>query len=167
MGLENLIDAISEARKRIPHILCMLGGSGDLAGELRQRIKDRSLEYNVRLLGEIDDADLPAAYRAADFSVVPSQSLEGFGMTTIESLASGTPVLVTPVGGLPEVVAPLAPQCVFDDNSTATIAAVLCECLLGQRSVPTDEACREYATQNFSWPVIAAATRKVYQQAIK
>jgi len=167
MGLENLIDAIREVRKRIPDILCMLGGSGDLAGEIRQRIQDRSLEHNVRLLGRIDDADLPAAYRAADLSVVPSQSLEGFGMTTLESLALGTPVLVTPVGGLPEVVAPFAPQCVFDDSSAATMAAVLCECLLGKRYLPTDEACREYATQNFSWPVIAAATRKVYELAIQ
>ena len=87
-------------------------------------------------------------------------------MITLESLASGTPVLVTPVGGLPEVVSPLSPDCVFEDTTTESIAGALAECLAGRRTVPTSEECRAYAEENFSWPVIAGRTRIVYEEAI-
>jgi glycosyltransferase involved in cell wall biosynthesis len=166
MGLENLIDAVSTIRKSFPDVLLLLGGSGPIAGELKQRIETRGLSDQVRQLGRIEDSDLPMAYRAADFSVVPSQALEGFGMITLESLASGTPVLVTPVGGLPEVVSPLSPDCVFEDTTTESIAGALAECLAGKRTVPTSEECRAYAEENFAWPVIAGRTRIVYEEAI-
>ena len=55
----------------------------------------------------MDDVDLVSAYQAADVSVVPSIALEGFGLVALESLACGTPVVVTDCGGLPEAVAGL------------------------------------------------------------
>jgi glycosyltransferase involved in cell wall biosynthesis len=166
MGLENLIDAMKTVVLRQPEVLLLLGGSGPIAGELQQRIVELGLEPNVRLLGRIDDADLPLAYRAADLTVVPTQSLEGFGLITLESLASGTPVFVTPVGGLPEVVRPFAPQCVFDDASSDTMAAALIEALGGERSLPGPRECRAYAVEGFAWPRIAARVRAVYDEAV-
>jgi glycosyltransferase involved in cell wall biosynthesis len=167
MGLETLIDAARLVRSQVPDVLFLLAGSGPISGELRRRIAEHSLEENVRLLGRVDDADLPAAYRAADLSVVPSQALEGFGMITLESLASGTPVLVTPVGGLPEVVGPFAPECVFDGTTADSIADLLSEILKGRRVLPSSHACRSYATTGFSWPVIAERTRKVYEEVLQ
>ena len=74
------------------------------------------------MLGFVRESLLPTHYQAANVSIVPSQSLEGFGLTTVESLACGTPVLVTPVGGLTEVVGPLAPSCVLCGWSPDQIA---------------------------------------------
>ncbi len=166
MGLENLIDAVVNARKKVPDILVLLGGTGPLMAELRDRIASQGLEQNVRQLGRIEDENLPTAYRAADLSVVPTQALEGFGMITLESLASGTPVLVTPIGGLPEVILPFAPECVFAGTSSAVIAATLTDFLTGRSSLPTDQACRNYATAKFSWPVITRRIREVYADAL-
>ncbi len=167
MGLENLIDATQQVSRLVPDVLVLLAGSGPISGELGQRIIERGLEKNVKLLGRVDDVDLPTAYRAADLSIVPSQALEGFGMITLESLASGTPVLVTPVGGLTEVVRPFAPECIFEGTTTEIIAEMLGDFLLGKRTLPGSEACRCYATMNFSWPVIAEQTRNVYQEAMQ
>ena len=165
MGLENLIDAVRVAAASCPDVLLLLGGAGPLAADLHKRISEGGLERHVRLLGRIDEADLALAYRAADMTVVPTQALEGFGMITLESLASGTPVLVTPVGGLPEVVEPFAPECVFADASTETMAHVLVE-ILGERlRLPTDDACRAYALDRFAWPRIAREVRDVYDEA--
>jgi glycosyltransferase involved in cell wall biosynthesis len=166
MGLENLIDAVLDVRKQVPDILVLLGGTGPLVGELRDRIVSQGLEQNVRQLGRIEDENLPMAYRAADLSVVPTQALEGFGMITLESLASGTPVLVTPVGGLPEVILPFAPECVFAGTSSAVIAATLTDFLTGRLTLPTDQACRNFVTTNFSWPVITRRIREVYEEAL-
>jgi glycogen(starch) synthase len=166
MGLENLIDASRELVKTHPDLLVLLAGSGPIADDLARRISEYGLENNVRQLGRVDDDDLPVAYRAADFTVVPSQSLEGFGMITLESLASGTPVFVTPIGGLPEVIEPFAPQCVFDGVRTRDIQIGLGEALRGDRILPTSEVCRDYAASRFAWPVIAKQTRAVYEEAL-
>lgn len=167
MGLENLIDAIKLVRVQHPDVLLLLGGKGPLAAELQTRIETGQLQRNVRLLGRIEEADLPLAYRAADLSIVPTQSLEGFGMITLESLASGTPVLVTPIGGLPEVVQPFAPECVFTDTGTEAMTQTLLEVLDGSRPLPSEMACRSYATQNFAWPVIAKRVCEVYRHALR
>jgi glycogen(starch) synthase len=166
MGLENLLDAAKLLARQCPEVLILLGGSGPIATELQQRIVEFGLEKNVRHLGRIEDGDLPLAYRAADMTVVPSQSLEGFGLITIESLASGTPVYVTPVGGLPEIVAPFAPECVFADTTAGAMAAVLNQALRGERPIPSDQACRAFSSQNFSWPHIAQRVLTVYEEAI-
>ena len=166
MGLENLIDAAKQVSRMMPDVLILLGGTGPIADELQARIAEHGLNKTVRLLGRVDDADLPAAYRAADVSIVPSQSLEGFGLITLESLACGTPVLVTPVGGLPEVVQPFAPQCVLSGSSAEIIAEALQEFLLGKQMLPGSEECRNYAQGKFSWPVIARLTRGVYEEAL-
>ena len=166
MGLENLIDASRALIMTNPDLLVFLAGSGPISNELKLRIAEYGLDKSIRLLGRVDDADLPLAYRAADLTVVPSQTLEGFGMITLESLASGTAVFVSPIGGLPEVIGPFAPQCVFDGTSAKEIQVALAEALCGQRSLPTAEECRQYASKNFSWPVIAERIHAVYQEAL-
>ena len=165
MGLENLIDAARRVVAEAPDALFLIGGSGPLGPELAKRVREHGLEEHVRLLGRIPDDDLPAAYRAADMSLVPSQALEGFGLITLESLASGTPVVVTPVGGLPETVGPFAPQCVLADSSTEEMAAVLVAIVRGERRLPDSASCREYAVEGFSWPRIARRIRAVYDEA--
>ncbi len=99
----------SGRQRRIGAVRLFIGGKGPLQGVLESQIRSLGLGERVRMLGFISESLLPAHYQAADISIVPSQTLEGFGLTTLESLACGTPVLVTPVGGLTEVVGPLAP----------------------------------------------------------
>lgn len=166
MGLENLIDASRTIKEAIPDLLVMIAGTGPITGELRDRIASHGLDGAVKLIGRLEEDMLPVAYRAADVTIVPTQALEGFGMITLEALASGTPVIVTPVGGLPEVIKPFAPQCVLETTSEASIAEALKEFLKGSRRLPSSEECRFYATQNYSWQVIARKTRAVYEEAI-
>jgi glycosyltransferase involved in cell wall biosynthesis len=166
MGLEDLIDAARLLVRQCPDVLIFLGGSGPLSDELQKRIEEFNLQQNVKRLGRIHDLDLPIAYRAADITVVPSQSLEGFGLITLESLASGTPVFVTPVGGMPEIIKPFAPECIFASTSTIDIAQGLSDALQGKRPLPSDAACRAYSSDNFSWPKIAQRVRAVYDEAL-
>ena len=122
MGLENFIDAVDRLRKREPSILAVLAGTGPLAAELAELVDRKNLKDHVKLAGFIPDADLPLAYRAADLSVVPSVALEGFGLVVLESLAAGTPAVVTPVGGLPEVVSGLSKDLILEGSSVDHLA---------------------------------------------
>jgi glycosyltransferase involved in cell wall biosynthesis len=121
---------------------------------------------SVKLLGYVPDADLPLAYRAADITIVPSTSLEGFGLVAAESLAAGTPAVVTPVGGLPEVVRGLAPQWVLAGTAATDLAEGIIGALTGRLGGPGPDACAAYARANFDWPVIAARVRGVYAEAL-
>jgi glycosyltransferase involved in cell wall biosynthesis len=167
VGLDALIEAAVEVRQRVPDALIMIAGTGPMAAELSALIERRGLHDSVKLLGFIPDAQLPAAYRAADLTIVPSIALEGFGLSAVESLAAGTPCIVTPVGGLSEIVTPFAPQLVAASPLAADIAETLASTLLGQRDVPDSAACANYARATFDWPIIAARVRGVYEQVIR
>jgi glycosyltransferase involved in cell wall biosynthesis len=166
MGIEALIDAMFVVKQAVPDVLLTIAGKGPLEQQLQARIVARGLEQQIRLAGFIPDDTLPLWYAAADVTVVPTVSLEGFGLTTIESLAAGTPVLVTPVGGLPEAVAPLSPDLVLPSGGFHAIGAGISDALLGQRALPTASACREYARSRFDRPVVAAQVAQVYREAI-
>jgi len=167
MGLENLVKAVGFLVPRHPDLLLLLGGSGPLAGALQVLIHELGLQRNVSLLGRVPDAQLPLAYRAANISIVPTQALEGFGLVTIESLASGTPVFVTPVGGLTEILRSFAPQCIFSSTSAKTMAGELGEALRGERHMPTEAECRAYSVERFSWNTIASQVVDVYEEIFK
>jgi glycosyltransferase involved in cell wall biosynthesis len=165
VGVDTLIDAAAVLRARVPEALVLVAGTGPLRAELETRIAVRGLANHVRLLGFVPDERLPMAYRAADLSVVPTVALEGFGLITVESLAAGTPCVVTPVGGLGDVVAPLAPQLVTDSARADDVGATLAAALLGEIAVPSARECARYARDGFDWPVIADRVRDVYELA--
>jgi len=59
---------------------------------------------NVKVPGFIPDANLPELYNYADLFLMPSLTMESFGMTAIESLTCATSVIATKAGALPEVI---------------------------------------------------------------
>jgi glycosyltransferase involved in cell wall biosynthesis len=164
MGLENLIEAAGLVRESEPDALFLIAGTGPLEAELGGRIRAADLQDTVRLLGAIPEDSLPLAYRAADLTVVPTVRLEGFGMVVPESLAAGTPVLVTPVGGLPEAVAGLAADLVVPDSAPAVLADAFKRFLRGELRLPDESACRAYARARYDWPVVAGLTAAAYRE---
>jgi glycosyltransferase involved in cell wall biosynthesis len=157
---------MDEVRKRVPDALLLVAGKGPLERELTSLVRSLRLENHVQLLGFVPDQELPAAYRAADLTVVPSVAAEGFGLVVIESLAAGTPVLVTPVGGLPEVVRDLSPEMVLPATGACSLAEGLTAAFAGELALPDSNAARTYARARYDWPVVAARVRGVYVEAL-
>jgi glycosyltransferase involved in cell wall biosynthesis len=106
-----LLDALKEVRKDHPHEtpICLLVGRDGWKSEiLRRRLKETAFEQgSVRWIRNVPDADLPALYRGARFTVVPSLG-EGWGLAVRESLGQGTPCIASSKGGLLEAGADLA-----------------------------------------------------------
>lgn len=161
MGLDRLLVAMVEVRQKVPDVWLGIAGKGPIAEHLQQQIQDLDLADHVELLGFVPDDLLSVAYQAADLTIVPSLSLEGFGLILVESLAAGTPALSTPVGGMPEILRPLDEALVTDSTESSAIAARLIEFLQGDRCLPTRETCRQYAVQNFDWRIIAPQVKKI------
>ncbi|MFM2311614.1 MAG: hypothetical protein RLZZ04_890 [Cyanobacteriota bacterium] len=166
MGLENLIAAMTQVRDRYPDILLYIAGKGSLADALQTQINELELIDNVKLLGYIPDEQLPFCYRAANFSVVPTVALEGFGLIVVESLAAGTPVLGTPIGGIPEILRPFSADLVFEGYQPDQLAQGIIEALSGDRILPNSQACLDYAQTNYNWHKIAQEIKLVYQSVL-
>jgi glycosyltransferase involved in cell wall biosynthesis len=167
VGLDRLVEAMKTIQQSVPEVLLCIAGRGPLETALRKQIAEAGLEQNVRLLGFLPDEDLPLAYRAADINIVPTAALEGFGLTAAEALAAGTPSMVTPVGGLPEVVAGLSADLVFASCKPGDLSAGLIAALRGDIALPTSGQCRAYAEGHFSNGLSAARTAAVYREVLR
>jgi glycosyltransferase involved in cell wall biosynthesis len=112
MGLENLIEAfaMSAARNSGVNMKLLIAGRGELQSRLTQLIEKRGLSSTVRLMGFVPAQALLDQYAAADAFVLPTEELEGFGIVSLEALASNLPVIATPAGANPEVVGPICPE---------------------------------------------------------
>jgi glycosyltransferase involved in cell wall biosynthesis len=163
MGLDTLIVAWKRVVEAVPGATLLVIGDGSARDDLQHLAREVNVSDSVRFQGRVDDVDLVAAYQAADVSVVPSIALEGFGLVALESLACGTPVVVTDCGGLPEAVAGLDPSLVVQSSSAGALADRLTAGARG--ALPDRNACRSYA-QGFSWSASARANQAVYERVL-
>jgi glycosyltransferase involved in cell wall biosynthesis len=156
MGLENLILAMKGAAAKRGDILLTVGGEGPLAEKLQNMAREVGVGDFVRFTGFIPERELPSYYQMADLFILPTKDLEGFGMVTVEALASGLPVLGTPVGGTREILAHLGPEFLFADSTPASMAELILKTI--QTWASDSEAytqislkCRNIAEKNYSW----------------
>ena len=161
MGISQLLNAIALIKPKVPEVWLAIAGKGSLRETLEKQAKELGLNHHVKFLGYLPDEQLPIAYQAADLTVVPSQSLEGFGLIVLESLACGTPVLCTPVGGMPEILTPFSPELITESITEKAIANKLESLLKTELKLPSRNACCDYADTHFNWQNIAQRVRKV------
>jgi glycosyltransferase involved in cell wall biosynthesis len=166
MGLDRLIDAMAKVVQTHRDALLLIAGDGHMGKVLRNQVSELGLTQHIRFLGFVSEDQLPLLYRAAELNVVPTLALEGFGLTTVEALASGTPSIVAPVGGLPEVVGDLSHDLIFCSSSAEDIADRLKMVLGGQLDLPEEKMCRDYVEARYSVKHAASAVAAVYREML-
>jgi glycosyltransferase involved in cell wall biosynthesis len=104
-GVPVLVEAFAEVCRRTPQARLVLAGGGDAVPDHLEQARRLGLSGRVTWAGELAPAELARAYRAATMLVLPSlTAAESFGMTLIEAMASGRPVVGSDVGGIPSVI---------------------------------------------------------------
>lgn len=173
-GVKVLIDAFEQViSKRVPGASLRIVGphsywdaqpSGYYA-ELKTRCEAND---HIELRGPTYvDAELAQVYRDAAVSVVPSTFPEALGLTSIEAQASGTPVVVSDAGGLPETVSPGVSGLVFENGNADHLADAVISLLESEpRRATMAAAARHWAMEKFSWDTIAAELERVYADAV-
>jgi glycosyltransferase involved in cell wall biosynthesis len=161
MGIEALIKAFHQSRLLRKKSLLLIGGKGPLEGPLKSLAENFNLNGSVRFLGHIPDKDLPKTYQGADFFVLPTRKLEGFGLVILEAMASGTPVLGTPVGAIPETIGSFDKRLIFDGTHWQHIKKKLEELIEKPEEYCFDpKDCRKFVEDNFSWKGMADSFEK-------
>ena len=175
MGIDTLFRAL-RSLSLAGRYQCLVGGQGPLRGFLEKLAADLGLAERVRFLGYIPEEELPLYYQAADLFVLPSRCHEGFGLVTVEALACGTPVVATPAGASPEVLAPLDTRLLAADSEETALAEALTRALSFSSRELFRASCRHYAESRFSWSrhvklldaelqAVVAAKRKAHRSS--
>lgn len=167
MGLDTLIHAMPAVLRACPGTRLFIGGKGPEQERLCSLIQTLSLQDSVRLLGFIPDSQLAAYYQAADLFVLPTLALEGFGLVTTESLSCGTPVLGTPVGATPELLAPLDPRLIASSPDAPGLARSISAFLSEDwRYTLFPERLHTYVRDHYTWERHTAQVELIYQSLL-
>jgi teichuronic acid biosynthesis glycosyltransferase TuaC len=102
-GHQLTIRAVALAGEQFPSLRLYIIGEGPYRAELEKLIKSLGLQARVQLVGKRPNEELPFWFSAAALSCLAS-SREGWPNVVTESLACGTPVIATRVGGIPEIL---------------------------------------------------------------
>lgn len=155
MGLDALVSAMAEVVKQHPHCHLAIGGKGELREALEQQARELGLADRITFLGFVPDDLLPKLYGAADLFVLPTRTLEGFGLVTVEALACGTPAIGTPVGGTLEILRPFGSDWFFESVDASALAVGLRRRIPQVQADPgVRERCREYVLERYAWDVV-------------
>lgn len=165
MGLLQLLEAWKQVSERFPNAILLIGGKVRYA-EAGRKISDYGLSNKVRLLGYIPDHELASYYQAADMFVVPSQALEGFGLITVEALASGLPVMATPVGGNKEILQGFRPELLFKGSTSDDMAEGMIHMLSNRKLLPGRDECRNHVLEKYTWQHVGDQVESVFLQTL-
>ena len=102
-GMDLVVPAFAEVRKRFPDVQLLVVGDGSLRAAMEQQAMALGCDDAVTWAGRQPQEKLSQYYSRMDIVLMPSRS-EGFGLTAIEAMAHGCVVVASDIGGLPEVV---------------------------------------------------------------
>jgi glycosyltransferase involved in cell wall biosynthesis len=104
-GPDVLLKAFQKAVKQIPQFKLIMVGSGPMEQELKLFASENGLSDQVEFIPILSQEDVAKLLQTSKLFVLPSYE-EALGMVVVEALASGTPVIASRVGGIPEAVSP-------------------------------------------------------------
>jgi alpha-maltose-1-phosphate synthase len=173
-GVDRLIEALPEDAE-----LRVVGSTGHDPDpperDYPQLLRSLAARRRVEFLGAVPDADLPALYRGAQVLVLPSVHVtcygreipvsELLGLSCIEAMASGTPVVASSVGGLPEVVDHGLTGFLVEPGNSSELRERLAQ-ILGDRRLAErlGQNARERFLEKFTWEACAERCLSAYSE---
>ena len=165
MGLDRLISACALLRKRIPDkkFLLVIVGKGEWHQRLSNQIDKLGLGNYVRMVGKITGEQIHLYYESADLFVLPTLSIEGFGLATVEALASGLPAMGTPVGGTVEILGDIDQKLLFKGTEPESLADGVEDFLQNPHYYfALKQKCRLRAEEKYDWEQVVDRLEKSF-----
>ncbi|MCV7081199.1 MAG: glycosyltransferase family 4 protein [Mycolicibacterium insubricum] len=165
-GVSNLLHAVAKLRSH-RQVELQLVAKLENGGPTEKLIAELGISDVVRISSGLSDDELAGLLSSAEIACIPSL-YEGFSLPAVEAMASGTPIVASRAGALPEVLGTpgdcavlVAPGDI--EELTYNLGELLDSPARRQRM---GAAGRKRAVEVFSWPAVAAATAAVYRRAM-
>jgi len=162
-NIESLVDAFYLIKSKYPQMkLVVAGKKGWMYESIYKKVEKLDLKKDVIFTGFVDAKDKPGLFKGAKVFVLPSY-WEGFGLDVLNSLASGTPVVVSNAGSLPEVVGEAG--ILINPNDTNTIYEGILK-VLSMNDLDYNKLVEKGLAQakKFSWEKTARETLKILEK---
>ncbi|MFF3287287.1 glycosyltransferase family 4 protein [Streptomyces sp. NPDC003023] len=166
-GLVHLVEALAKLRTENPDAHLVVVGRRAEDGPVAQLIERYGLEDAIEFVKGITDAELVDLVRSAQIACVPSL-YEGFSLPAAEAMATGTPLVATTGGAIPEVAGPDGRTCLAVPPGDADALAAALRRLLDDPDlrVRLGAAGRARVLARFTWKQAAIGTAERYREAI-
>ncbi len=165
-GIQNLIAAMPKILDRYHDSKLIICGRGGMIDELREQVKYLGIDNKVYFAGYCDSKKMQKMYKCADVAVFPS-TYEPFGIVAIESMLSGTPTIVSDVGGLNEIVEHgVTGMKSYAGNANSIADSVLALLFDPKLCASISQNAIKKVKENYNWAKITDNTYYVYQLAI-
>ncbi|WP_030688181.1 glycosyltransferase family 4 protein [Streptomyces globisporus] len=166
-GLVHLIEALAKLRTENPDAHLVVVGKRAEDGPVAQAIERYGLDGAVEFVKGISDAELVDLYRSAQVACVPSL-YEGFSLPAAEGMATGTPLVATTGGAIPEVAGPDGETCLAVPPGDAGALSAALGRVLGDPELRArlGAAGRARVLDRFTWARAAQGTAELYREAV-
>lgn len=162
-GVDVLLHAVAKvATERDVHVVIVSKPKEN--GPTERLVRDLALGERVRFVSGISDDELGALLASAEIAAVPSR-YEGFSLPAVEHMASGTPLVASRAGALPEVVGDAAELVAPGDIEELAAALRRLHDSAAERERIGMAGLRR-VQQRYAWPAVAQATVEHYRKAI-
>lgn len=163
-GHEFLIKAMQLVHRKHPSAKCIIAGEGELEQKLKKQVHQLGLEDSVQFYKVVNNAQelLPLF----DIFVLPSLN-EGLGLSVMEAQASGLPVIVSNVGGLPDIVKDGETGILVSTGNITGLAKAISLLLDDEVYAKTlGNNARKFINEHFSSDKMVKETLKVYNEVL-
>ena len=165
-GVQNLIGAMPKILENYHDSKLVICGRGGMMDELKQEAHNLGIDEKVYFVGYCDAAKVQKMYINADIAVFPS-TYEPFGIVALEGMLSGTPTVVSDVGGLNEIVEHgVTGMKSYAGNSNSIADSILALLYDQELCDRVSKNAIEVVKEKYNWNVIAQSTFKTYEKAI-
>jgi len=164
-GVQFILEAAPAILQRFPRTKFVIAGTGPYGDYLKGRARELGLEGRVFFCGYINDRIRNELYSAAAAAVFPSL-YEPFGIVALEAMISGTPVVVSSVGGLEEIVEHQVDGLKAYPGDSRSLAEQICRLLENEEWAASLAEKAYQKALTFSWDKIARKTAEVYREIV-
>ncbi|MBB3611606.1 glycosyltransferase family 1 protein [Rhizobium sp. BK602] len=162
-AIEAFAQLPSEMRNRYSFVLAGDHPQSLLKDEMDRWLKLGLPEEDLITLGHVTDTQLVSLYKATDLAIQPSL-LEGFGLTALEAMTCGAPIIASKTGALPEVIGDSG--LLFDPADAKDIARVMEQALTHQDGTKAIAEEQRFRAQEFSWAKSAAIAVDALEETV-
>jgi glycosyltransferase involved in cell wall biosynthesis len=164
-GIFTLLEAFDRVAKQMPPARLIIAGDGPSLPAVRQHVEASGYRDRVEFLGRVGRGDVAEVVGRCSVYCLPSRG-EPFGITAIEAMACGKPLVVTSAGGLGYIVSDDGGRRVPVDDAGA-LAAALIEVLQNRElRRRMGEHNRQQVETTYAWPRVATRLELIYREVL-